>query len=161
MSNRTKLTPEKETQFFHVLAESANVTRAAEAIGMARRYMYELRAEDPEFKAQWDAAVEMGTDSLEDEATRRAKEGWDEPVWYQGEQCGTVKKYSDTLLIVQLKARRPEKYRDRTSTELTGKDGDPLIPAAPTLADFYATVTRIPVEPADSDSKPDDKPDEV
>jgi hypothetical protein len=130
MANRTKLTSEKETQFLHVLSETANVTRAAESIGMARGYMYELRDEDPEFKAQWNAAVEIGTDALEDEATRRATEGWDEPVFYQGAQCGLVRKFSDTLLIVQLKARRPARYRDNvtTQTQQLDKDGNPITP---------------------------------
>ncbi|WP_199734392.1 hypothetical protein [Aquitalea palustris] len=38
----------------------------------------------------------------------------------------TVKKYSDTLLIFTLKAHAPEKYRDNTSIELTGKGGGPV-----------------------------------
>jgi len=29
------------------------------------------------------------------------------PVYYQGEQCGEVREYSDTLLIFILKARDP------------------------------------------------------
>ena len=31
-----------------------------------------------------------------------------QPVMYQGQQVGTVKEYSDRLLIQLLKARRPE-----------------------------------------------------
>ncbi len=38
-------------------------------------------------------------------------------------KLATVKKYSDTLLIFTLKAHAPQKYRDNTSIELTGKDG--------------------------------------
>jgi len=38
-------------------------------------------------------------------------------------QLATIKKYSDTLLIFTLKAHAPQKYRDNTSIELTGKDG--------------------------------------
>lgn len=126
MANRTKLTDTKKDQFLDILEQTANVTRAAEAIGMARRYMYEIREKDPEFKAKWDKAVELGTDALEDEAIRRASEGWDEPVFYQGVQCGYVRRFSDTLLIFQLKARRPEKYSNTNKVELTGKDGQPL-----------------------------------
>lgn len=120
MSNRTKMTPEKEEEFLRVVSETANISRAALMIGISRQHLYLLRDEDPEFSKRWDQAVEIGTDALEDEATRRAVEGWDEPVFYQGEQCALVRKYSDTLLIVQLKARRPQKYRENVHTEHTG-----------------------------------------
>lgn len=120
MANRTKFTPEKQEEFLRIIAETANVTRAAAAIGMGRQYMYEIRAEDADFRKLWDEAVEVGTDALEDEATRRAVEGWEEPVFYQGQQTGVVRKYSDTLLIVQLKARRPQKYRENVHTEHAG-----------------------------------------
>jgi hypothetical protein len=51
---------------------------------------------------------------LEDEAKRRAHDGIDEPVFYQGEKCGVVRKYSDNLLIFMLKARRREKFSERS-----------------------------------------------
>ena len=125
MSNRTKLTPEKRVKFLEILATTANVTRAAEVVDMARGYMYEIRHADSEFKEAWDAAVQLGTCALEDEAARRASEGWDEPVFYQGAKCGVIRKFSDTLLIFLLKARDP-KFRERNHLELTGKDGGPI-----------------------------------
>jgi hypothetical protein len=48
---------------------------------------------------------------LEDEAVRRAYEGWLKPVFYQGRQCGAVRRYSDKLLMFLLKGWRPERYR--------------------------------------------------
>jgi hypothetical protein len=53
--------------------------------------------------------AETGTDLLEDEALRRAEDGVAEPRFYEGRLCGHVQKYSDTLLIFLLKARRPQK----------------------------------------------------
>jgi hypothetical protein len=44
-------------------------------------------------------------DALEREAWRRAVEGFDEPVHYQGEVVGYVKKYSDRMLELLLKAK--------------------------------------------------------
>ena len=43
------------------------------------------------------------------------------PVYYKGEVVGTVKKYSDRLLIVLLKAHRPAKYRENFSMTHSGK----------------------------------------
>ena len=62
----------------------------------------------------------------EDEAVRRAHDGVDEPVFYQGKACGVVRKYSDTLLIFLLKGRRPEKYRDRPSHAVGVPDDGPV-----------------------------------
>jgi hypothetical protein len=102
----SKVTPEKKAKFLSVLAEGGSVTQAARAIGVARKNVYEWRNKDEQFKADWDDAVEQGTDCLEDEAVKRAKD------------------HSDTLLIFLLKARRKERYAERQ--EYTGKDGGPI-----------------------------------
>ena len=38
--------------------------------------------------------------------------GVKQPVFYKGEVCGSVRKYSDVLLIFLLKGLRPEVYRE-------------------------------------------------
>lgn len=141
MANRTKVTPKKREQFLSSLAETANVRAAAAKTKIARGTWYDLRARDADFKAQWDKAVELGTDAFEDEAVRRAHQGVDKPVFYQGKRCGSIREYSDTLLIFMLKARRPEKYRDNSSVEIGGK-GDKPIPIE------IATATLTPEERA-------------
>jgi hypothetical protein len=122
-----KFTPEKREEFFATLAAGKSPTAASAAAGITRQYAYLLRREDPDFKALWDDAVEAGTDLMEDESHRRAVEGIMRPVFYQGDECGHVREFSDTLMIVNLKARRPDKYRERVSNEHTGKDGQPLL----------------------------------
>jgi hypothetical protein len=64
--------------------------------------------------------------ALEDEAHRRAFDGTLEPVFHQGDECGTVRKYSDTLAIFLLKAHAPDKYRESSRMELTGANGGPV-----------------------------------
>lgn len=86
-----------------------------------------------DFAAQWDEAIETAIDALEHEARRRAVKGVDEPVFYQGNVCGVVTRYSDTLLIQLLKAHRPEKYRERH--ELTGPNGEPMRLAVGKMSD--------------------------
>lgn len=105
--------------FLAELAASGNVSASATAADVSRRFVYEQRAADLDFAAAWDDALEQGADSMEAEARRRAVDGWEEPVWYQGEDVGTVRKFSDTLLIFLLKGARPEKYRDRTDVRQT------------------------------------------
>lgn len=68
---------------------------------------------NPEYRKAYDALYPLATDLLEREAFRRAYEGTDEPVFHEGVVCGYKRRYSDTLLIFLLKARRPEMYRER------------------------------------------------
>src|SRR5579883_342376 len=94
------------------LAAPGSVSRAARLAGVPRRTAYDWRAADEAFGKAWDEALERGTDVLEDEAVRRASEGTLRPVFQGGKKVGTVREYSDLLLIFMLKARRPDKYRD-------------------------------------------------
>jgi transposase-like protein len=103
--------------FLEALSGGLSVTAAAVQSGMNRATAYRWRDREPSFAADWDAAIEAGTDRLEDVARQRAEAG------------------SDTLLIFLLKARRPAKYRDRAAVEVTGKDGGPLVVRYPVKAE--------------------------
>ena len=75
MSNES-VTPEKRAHFLALLSDCGNVTRAAEESGCGRIMLYKIRREDPDFAAQWEEAAKIGAARLEDEARRRAVEGW-------------------------------------------------------------------------------------
>lgn len=114
-------TPEKEREFLAALAATCSVSQACEDADVSRRVVYEWRAADADFAARWDEAKRIGAEALEDEAMRRAARGVDEPVFHQGAQVGTIRKYSDTLAIFLLKGAMPEKYRDNAKLELAGR----------------------------------------
>lgn len=126
MAHRAKLTPEKKREFLTILSQTCNVTKAAQALGIARRTAYDHRESDPEFLTAWDNAIEEAVDLLEQEAQRRAFNGTQRPVFHQGAQCGVIQEYSDTLAIFLLKAHRPKKYRERSSVEHSGPNGGPI-----------------------------------
>ncbi len=125
--NRTpKKRPRWAKGFLAALSESGNVRLACEAAGIGRTVVYDLRAADPTFADDWESAQDEAADLLEEEARRRAHDGWEEPVFGSlgnnrgSGEIGTVRKYSDTLLIFLLKGAKPEKYRERNQTEHTG-----------------------------------------
>lgn len=126
MAKPTIRTPKKEAAFLDGLRDGLSVTASCIDSGFSRSAAYEWRDVDDEFRKRWDEAVEEGTDRLEDEAQRRARDGVTEPIYYKGDRVGEVQRYSDTLMIFLLKARRPDKFKDRVATELTGKDGGPV-----------------------------------
>lgn len=61
----------------------------------------------------------QATEVLEQEAWRRAREGIAEPVYQHGKEVGTIQRYSDQLLMFLLRARAPERYRDRVDVSVT------------------------------------------
>src|SRR4051794_31328153 len=115
MANRTSRTPKKEEAFFDALRDGRSISAACLEAGITRSSAYLWRESDPQFKAKWNECVEEGTDRLEDEAIRRARDGTEKPVYQGGVLVGTTREYSDTLLIFMLKARRPQKFRDRVA----------------------------------------------
>lgn len=121
-----KFTAARRKRFLNVLSETANVTLAARASGMSRSSAYRLRKAEASFAEAWDDAVEEALDLIEEEVRRRAVDGREKPVFYQGRECGRVREYSDTLAVFFLKAHRPEKYADRKKCEHTGEDGGPV-----------------------------------
>ena len=110
---KTIRTAKNRKRFLAAIAESGNITIACEAARLSRAAVYQWRADDPSFAAEWDAALERGLDSLEDELMRRAKDGNLRPVFQGGELVGHVREYSDTLGIFLLKSRRRHIYGDR------------------------------------------------
>jgi len=116
----------KKRAYLAALSETGNKSRATEIAGIDRSTPYTKQwLEDSEFQEGVHRAEHMAADLLEEEARRRAVDGVSEPVgWYRGTAGGTVRRYSDTLLIFLLKGARPDKYRERM--EHTGPDGGPL-----------------------------------
>lgn len=110
-----------EQAFLDSLRKLGNITLACEAAQIDRSTPYARRDADEKFAAAWDDALEESIDRLEAEARRRAEEGTLKPVFYQGDAVGFIKEYSDTLMVLLLKAHRPEKYRERTDVTSGGE----------------------------------------
>lgn len=140
-SRRTKRRDEK---FFAVLAAGGMIRDALAASGYKRRTVYDWRKADPEFERRWREADDEALELMEQEADRRAMEGTQKPVFYQGMECGYVTEYSDTLLIFRMKAKDPEKYRDNFKHEHVGAGGGPI-----------QSITRRIVDPAGGDGSAD------
>lgn len=116
-----------ERAFLASLALTGNVSEAARSATVARGHVYEWRDKHADFAAEWDVAMEEAADYLETEARRRAVEGVEEPVYQRGERVGTIRRYSDTLLIFLLNGARPQKYKAVVRNEVTGADGKEVL----------------------------------
>lgn len=97
---------------------SGNVTYAAKRAGVPRNEVYKWQEADDQFAAAFREADLKATEVLEREAWRRANEGVAEPVYQHGKLVGTIQRYSDNLLMFLLRARAPERYRDRVDVSV-------------------------------------------
>ena len=98
------------TLFCDALAETPNVTLAAEKAGVSRTQVYRTRGEEEVFASAWIDALRLGIEALEDKAFDLAKNGWEEPVYQQCMLVGHIRRYDTRLMIQLLKAHKPTVY---------------------------------------------------
>lgn len=126
---------------------------AAEATGHPPKTFFSICDRDPEFKEAKARAMQIGTDRLEEEARRRATEGWLEPVigkvapGIDGQLTDEngdpmyITRYSDRLMEVLLKGRRPE-YRDSHRIDVTNQTLNVTVEDRSAALDEVARVLR-------------------
>lgn len=91
--------------YLAALEVSARKGASAKLAGVTLRTVQRRRESDPAFAAQETTSMRVAADLIEDEVTRRAVEGVEEPVFGSGGrgvgtvQVGTIRRYSDTLLL--------------------------------------------------------------
>ncbi len=104
----------KRRGFLAALRESGNVVKAAREAGVSTSAAYRL-SKHPDYSEAFEAAKAEGEQALAyrllEEARRRGEEGVLEPVFYQGQEVGRIRKFSDNLLMFQIKGLMPQ-FRD-------------------------------------------------
>jgi hypothetical protein len=125
-----------QAKFLAAYRECGIVRRAARAAGISRTTHYGWLEEDDTYPDRFREAHEDATDILEEEARRRAIEGLRRVKFNpktgkpyidpETKQPYTEHEYSDRILEVMLKAKRPEEFKERIAAEHTGKNGGPI-----------------------------------
>jgi len=114
----------KQRAFIEAYCRLGTVGKARKATKLHYAQHYKWLQADPLYREAFEWAKMVVNGQIEDEIYRRGVQGWLEPVYYQGEVCGRVRRYSDGLLTFLAKARMPEKYGQRVA--VTGHDGGPI-----------------------------------
>jgi len=109
----------KKELFLSEYSKLGTILKAAKAANIDRKTHYNWLKTNPEYAEFFERAKEDYLEKLEAEADRRAVEGTLRPVFHQGEECGQIREFSDTLLIFRLKCLAPEKYRENQRSTLT------------------------------------------
>ena len=108
------------------LMKHGNVSRALSAAKAGRGWVYRRRQEDTDYHDAFEEARTCGIEVLKDEAHRRAYDGVEEPVFYQGEEVARIRKYSDTLLMFLIKQADPS-YREHFQIDHSNAGSRPFL----------------------------------
>ena len=124
----------RQSVFLQNLATVGIITAAAKKTGMDRKRHYDWKDQPekyPDYVDRYHDALEQAADLAETEMVRRGIQGWDEPIFGKlpGKDTGTgqvgvIRRFSDRMLELTLKSRRPEKFRERF--EHSGPKGKPI-----------------------------------
>jgi len=113
-----KLEEQEKEAYLRALARLWTPALALKAAGHTPSELAMWREHDAAFLVAERQCREGLTDQLEAEAVRRAFRGVRRPVYQGGLLAGYLTEYSDQLLIVLLKAMRPERYRERSEVSV-------------------------------------------
>jgi hypothetical protein len=105
----SKLTPKRVRDFLKELEKTGNLRASAAHIGVVPSAVYAAAQKDQRFRDAIELARHKASHAIETELRRRGIEGYEEKVFFQGEQVGTQKRYSDRLLELLAKGNM-EKY---------------------------------------------------
>lgn len=120
MKFNTFLKDRKKNRFLNFYVVYGTIGKAAEKLEIDRSTHYVWLSNDDRYAAAFAKARKMAADLLEEEAWRRAVDGYERPVFHKGEEVGSVRHYSDALLTLLLKGAKPEVYKDRVENEIVG-----------------------------------------
>lgn len=97
-------TLDKQAGFLRALSATHSVSAAAKSVGMSRQSAYRLRSrlKGKAFDLAWEVAFHHSYDVLAHAALERALNGVEMPVYFQGEQVGSYRRYDERLTVALL-----------------------------------------------------------
>jgi hypothetical protein len=110
---RNKDTASRKASFLTALSTTGIVKSACEIAEVSRDTANAWRRDDKEFTLAWNKALDIAADRVEAEVVRRAVDGVEKDVYYQGKVVGQVREYSDRMLELLIKGLKPEKFREK------------------------------------------------
>ena len=129
-------TSRKQAAFLESLAQFGNVRLACRAACVSAQTAYRSRRSSSAFAQVWDAALLTARTHAEAVLADRAVNGWEESVFYHGEEVARRRRYSDRLLLAHL--ARLDRLAERAALQAQAHDLEATIAAlrdGDTLAD--------------------------
>ena len=116
-----------KSRFLALYGICGQLQRSAKEVGISPATVRNHLKVDPDFKAAFKEAYGDFQEAIEREAYRRALMGWEEPVFQQGLQVGTIRKFDSRLLELMLKRHNPE-YKESFTVDHNVTGGIMVVP---------------------------------
>ena len=115
---------EVQLTFIEALAETGSVRSACRRVNRADHGAYLLRRhpDAAQFRAAWDAALDIGMRRIEDVAMDRALNGVEVPVYSYGKLVGSRTVYNDRLVMFMLRNRAPDRFAGGRAKAMNAAD---------------------------------------
>lgn len=93
-----------QAAFLRALSASHSVSEAARSVGKSRQAAYRLRSrlKGQPFDLAWEVAFHHSYDVLAHTALERALNGVEVPIFFQGEQVGSYRRFDERLTVAML-----------------------------------------------------------
>lgn len=122
--------PEVWDKYFDLIRAGCSKSDAAKMLQLSAPLMSKRMNQDPELLQRFNEAWADSADDLIEEAVRRGKDGWLEPIVQGGKHVVDaatgeplyVRKYDSNLLMFNIKARRPD-FRDTHKQDIVVQVG--------------------------------------
>ena len=148
----SRLRLRKQRAFLAAFCRCGGLSKSAQIAGIVLSNHYNWLHE-PEYKAAYAEAQAIAGDYLEEIAWRRAADGVERPVYWQGKVVGYITEYSDGLIKFLLKGAKPTRYRDNIDITSQGHSLNIYIdspePLQLTAADIDADAREVDSDDAD------------
>ena len=94
----------RQAGFLRALSATHSIKEAARSVGMSRQSAYRLRSrlKGQAFDLAWEVAFHHSYDVLAHAALERALNGVEVPVFFQGEQVGSYRRFDERLTVALL-----------------------------------------------------------
>jgi hypothetical protein len=103
----------RQIRYLTALSEEGTIGAGLKKAAITRSRLFEWREHIPNWDIREQQARDDFADRVEAEAVRRGVEGVETPVYQAGKLIGYKTEYSDPLLILVLRAVRPDRYREK------------------------------------------------
>jgi hypothetical protein len=113
----------KARAFLAAYKNSASITQAAKAARIDRTLHYRWLRRSSGYAAAFERAKPIAAGVLLDRTVKRAIEGTLEPVFYQGQRCGLIRRYPEGTAQFLLRGLMPEVFGAKLTAEVSGPGG--------------------------------------
>lgn len=118
---------------------------ASASVGIDRSTPYDAARIDKVFAKAWEERKWTALDQLEASAMTRAIEGWEEPVFHEGVECGRKRRFSDRMTEFLLRNRHAAVFNKGAGDR--GDEESPVDQGAELRAVLKAMFEHVPAPP--------------